>query len=78
MFNTDDWDTRIYTYENDLLYSYSIPALYGRGSRNYLMADWRIRDKAEVRFKYGILSKPQAGNNNAYSEEFRFQIRIFI
>jgi len=78
LFNTDDWDTRIYTYENDLLYSYSIPALYGRGSRNYLMADWKITDKAEVRLKYGILSKPQAGNNNAYREEFRFQIRIFI
>jgi hypothetical protein len=78
LFNTDDWDTRIYTYENDLLYSYSIPALYGRGSRNYLMADWRISDKAEVRLKYGILSKPQTGNDNAYSEEFRFQIRIFI
>lgn len=78
LFNTDDWDTRIYTYENDLLYSYSIPALYGRGSRNYLMADWKISNKAEVRFKYGILSKPQTGNINSYTEEFRFQIRIFI
>src|ERR1035437_3393935 len=26
-FYTDDWDSRIYVYENDLLYSFSIPAL---------------------------------------------------
>ena len=78
LFSTDDWDTRIYTYENDLLYSFSIPALYGRGSRNYLMAEWKINDKAEMRFKYGIVSKLQTGDNKSYSEEFRFQIRLFI
>jgi hypothetical protein len=78
LFNTDDWNTRVYTYENDLLYSFSIPALYGRGSRNYLMAGWKIRDKAEIRFKYGILSKPQTGASKNYSEEFRFQIRLSI
>ncbi|HAM10166.1 MAG: hypothetical protein A2X05_06905 [Bacteroidetes bacterium GWE2_41_25] len=78
LFNTDDWDTRIYTYENDLLYSYSIPALYGRGSRSYLMAGWKLSDKADVRFKYGVLSKLQTGNIYAYSEEFRLQIRLFI
>jgi hypothetical protein len=78
LFNTDDWDTRIYTYENDLLYSFSIPALYGRGSRNYLMTEWKINDKAEIRFKYGIVSKSLAGDNKFYSEEFRFQIRLFI
>jgi len=26
IYNTDDWDSRIYLYENDLLYSFSIPA----------------------------------------------------
>ena len=78
LFNTDDWDTRIYTYENDLLYSFSIPALYGRGSRNYLMAEWKINDKAMMRLKYGIVSKHQTGVDKSYSEEFRFQIRLFI
>ena len=34
LFNTDDWDSRIYAYENDLLYSFSIPALSGEGSRS--------------------------------------------
>lgn len=35
-FETDNYDTRIYTYENDVLYSYSIPMVYGKGYRYYL------------------------------------------
>lgn len=78
LFSTDTWDTRIYIYENDLLYSYSIPALSGKGSRNYLMISWKITEKAEVRIKYGILSKPVSDSTKRYSDEFRFQVRIFI
>jgi hypothetical protein len=32
-FRTSSYDTRIYTYENDVLYSFSVPAFYGEGSR---------------------------------------------
>lgn len=78
LFNTDDWDTRIYIYENDLLYSYSIPALYGIGSKNYLMISWRIKDKAEMRFKYGITTRKYGTDSDQTTEELRFQIRIFI
>jgi hypothetical protein len=76
-FNTDDYDSRIYTWENDLLYTFSIPALYGKGSRFYFMAGWKITNKAELRFKYGTLSESQAGiltNNN----EFRVQLKVII
>ncbi len=78
LFYTGDWDTRIYVYENDLLYSYSIPALYGIGSKNYLMISWRIKDKAEMRFKYGITTWHDRTVSDQNTEEFRFQIRIFI
>jgi hypothetical protein len=78
LFNTDDWDTRIYIYENDLLYSYSIPALYGKGSKNYLMLSWRIQEKAEIRFKYGITSNYKQALQDQITEEFRLQIRVFI
>ncbi len=37
MFDTDSWDTRIYAYENDVLYAFSVPAYYGKGIRSYLM-----------------------------------------
>lgn len=35
-FNTPEWENRIYAYERDLLYGFSVPALYGRGIRCYL------------------------------------------
>jgi hypothetical protein len=78
LFNTGDWDTRIYIYENDLLYSYSIPALYGSGSRNYMMISWKIQEKAEIRFKYGISSNSDRPVTDQITEEFRLQIRLFI
>lgn len=35
-FETTDYNTRLYTFENDVLYSYSIPMFYGKGFRYYL------------------------------------------
>ncbi len=37
LFDTDSWNTRIYAYENDVLYAFSIPPYYGKGIRSYLM-----------------------------------------
>jgi len=34
-FSTDGYNSRLYAYENDLLYSFSVPALYGNGIRVY-------------------------------------------
>ena len=34
-FKTDDYDSRIYSYENDVRYAYSIPFFYGNGFRSY-------------------------------------------
>jgi len=35
-FSTDGYNSRLYAYENDLLYSFSVPALYNKGFRCYL------------------------------------------
>ena len=40
LFNTDGYNSRIYTYENDLLYSFSIPEFHGKGQRIYLNLKW--------------------------------------
>ena len=37
-FETISYDSRIYAYESDVLYSYSIPAFYDKGFRYYLNA----------------------------------------
>ncbi|MDQ3143099.1 MAG: helix-hairpin-helix domain-containing protein, partial [Bacteroidota bacterium] len=36
LFNASDYGTRIYAFENDLLYQFSIPAYYGSGVRMYV------------------------------------------
>ena len=76
LFKTNDWDSRIYTYENDLLYSFSIPALFGEGSRSYLMVKWEFCKFAELRLKYGITSQITTGNTVINTDEFKMQFRI--
>jgi hypothetical protein len=78
IFNTDDWLSRIYTYENDLLYSFSIPALAGRGSRCYIMAKWKISDFAELRIKYGVTSVIANGNSVNNTDEIKLQLKVWF
>jgi hypothetical protein len=78
MFNTLDWNSRIYSYENDLLYSFSIPALAGKGSRSYFMAKWKIGDFTELRFKYAITSLITSGMSAENIDELKLQFRIWF
>ena len=32
-FNTDDYNSRLYTYERGVLYNFSFPSFYGKGMR---------------------------------------------
>jgi hypothetical protein len=41
LFDTDSYNSRIYTYESDVLYAFSIPALYDKGTRFYVMARYQ-------------------------------------
>ncbi len=42
VFDTEDYDSRVYTFENDLFSAVSIPAFSGRGARWYLNLHWRV------------------------------------
>lgn len=39
LFDTDDYDTRQYAFEQDVLYAFSVPALSGQGTRTYALAE---------------------------------------
>ncbi|MDF7810125.1 helix-hairpin-helix domain-containing protein [Hymenobacter sp. YC55] len=39
LFDTDDYDTRQYVFEQDVLYAFSVPALSGQGTRIYGLAE---------------------------------------
>ncbi len=42
IFDAKDYNARIYTYESDILYSFSVPALYGKGMRVYLLGKVKL------------------------------------
>ena len=54
LFDSPDWSTRIYAYENDLLYCFSTPAFYGTGSRAYLAGKLKLTKHSDLWFKYGV------------------------
>jgi len=42
LFDTDTYDSRIYAFENEVLYAYSIPSFYYKGSRAYVLVKYRV------------------------------------
>jgi hypothetical protein len=78
LFSTESWDSRLYTYENDLLYSFSIPALSGEGSRSYLMAKFDLGHFGEMRIKYGLTSIIEKRGTESFNDELKLQFRIWF
>lgn len=50
-FNTESYNSRIYTYENDILYSFSIPAFFGKGIRAFCNLKYQISEQLDFYFK---------------------------
>lgn len=50
-FDAREWANRIYTYEHDVLYAFSIPATYGLGGRAYLCLRWQIIPQLTLYFR---------------------------
>ncbi len=54
LFDTDSYDSRIYTYENNALYVFAVPSYYYRGSRAYVLIRYKFWRKFDLWFRYGI------------------------
>lgn len=52
IFNTQGYNSRIYTYENDLLYQFSVPVLQNEGARYFLLLNYKFSRKAEFWIKF--------------------------
>lgn len=50
-FDAQNWSNRIYLYEHDVLYAFSIPAVYGLGGRAYLCLRWQIIPQLALYFR---------------------------
>ena len=83
-FDTDSYDSRIYSYENDVLYSFSVPAYYGKGSRFYFMTKIKIRKNIDFWFRYSqtyfvdrkVISSGLNEINGNTKSEIKAQIRV--
>jgi hypothetical protein len=54
LFDTDSYDARVYAYEQDLLYTFSVPAFSGRGQRAYALLRWQPWDALTLQLKYAV------------------------
>ena len=54
IFDTESFNSRIYAYENDVLYSFSIPAYSNRGTRTYLTMRYRVMKGIDVWLRYAL------------------------
>ena len=52
LFDTDGYNSRIYTYENDVLYAFTIPAYFDKGQRVYLMLKWKALNKLNLWLRF--------------------------
>ncbi|WP_372931836.1 ComEA family DNA-binding protein [Mariniphaga sediminis] len=85
-FSTESYNTRIYAYENDLLYTFSIPAYYSKGLRTYLNLKYKISPKADIWFKVANTWLHNAESiGSGYNEiqgnqktEVKFQLKLKI
>ena len=52
MFETDTYNARIYAYETDVLYAFSIPAYFYRGTRMYFMTRVKLMKRVDLWVRY--------------------------
>jgi DNA uptake protein ComE-like DNA-binding protein len=51
IFDSESYDSRLYAYENDVLYAFSIPSFNGQGSRSYLLFKYQPVPSLNIWFK---------------------------
>jgi len=56
IFDTDNNDSRIYAYENDLLGVFSIPSYFYKGIRTYLMLKYDLGRKIDLWLRWDVFS----------------------
>jgi len=53
LFDTDSYDTRMYSFENNALYVFAVPAYYYQGSRAYILVRYSFARNFDLWVRYG-------------------------
>ncbi|CAN5478082.1 helix-hairpin-helix domain-containing protein [soil metagenome] len=84
LFDTDDYDNRLYIFEKNVWLAYSFPAYYGVGVRNYVLLQYNLSKKVDLWWRWshtryadrdeiGTGTETIAGNSG---NDVKFQVRI--
>jgi hypothetical protein len=84
VFRTDGFDSRIYAFENDVLYSFTIPAFQHSGTRFFLLTKTRITRKTDLwirlaRTRYSNISSIGSGQDRIdkpHLTDIKLQLRV--
>jgi len=52
LFDTEDYDNRLYVYEKDVWLAFSFPAYYGVGVRNYLLVQYSVSKNVDIGLRW--------------------------
>lgn len=84
IFDTESFNSRIYAYENDVLYAFSVPAFNGRGSRFYITTKYHVNRNIDLWLRYAntyFADRTEIGSgkeriNGNTRNEIKAQLRI--
>lgn len=70
-FNTPGYNSRIYAYEDDVLYSFAFGMYSGKGFRTYINMRYNIIKKLNVWFRYGLFIYQDVKTVGTYLDEIK-------
>jgi hypothetical protein len=48
IFDANDYNTRLYVYEKNVLYAFALPLYYGQGLRNYILIQYKVNQNLDI------------------------------
>ena len=82
LFDTGGYNSRIYAYENDVLYAFSFPFYYHKGSRVYALVRYRLNRhldfQARLARTFFAGSAPETSGPDAVNENTRTEIKLQV
>ncbi|MNI43785.1 hypothetical protein D3C87_1007860 [compost metagenome] len=70
-FNTPTYNSRIYVYEDDVLYSFSFGMYNGKGFRSYLNLKYNLAKKLNIWLRYAVFFYPGTETVGTYLDEIK-------
>ena len=81
LFDTDDFNSRVYSFENDIQYEFAVPFFYEKGKRFYFLTKYKLNRLLALEARYSITSYSNIdvispGGNDEIQGNNRSEIKI--